>query len=459
MGTRPKGKKQLTRRGVLKTGATALGGGALLLGNGGTPLDAAPAQAQAPAVATGTQTGRPFRGLVRHEATLDVQEMRLLPIDPRQVVIRSLAVAPCYTIVRGALATNPIRRAEVPNHCGFGVVEAVGPMVKRVQVGDRVVVAGTSQCGQCYQCLHGRPDYCQFTFFSNAPGVEPFAPFAQFRDGTPVYAQAGIGGMSEIMTAFEEYCVPVFTDLPAAQLTLLGDQLASGFAAGHADMHFQPGSDVVVFGAGPVGLGAVQAARVMGAGQVIVVDPIRYRREFSMKLGATTTLDANAEGDGIVERIRELCRGPNDRRFAGGNTWGRAGNAAMSRGADFVVEAAGLQTLPPKVEAQPDPSNVKTVLQAWDSTRAGGHVMLMGFTLQPVPFPGVSLALLGRTIHPGQQGGLHVMRDIPRYVKLIERGVIDAQSVITKRYTLDQSVQAVQDTADRTIITGVIEFS
>ena len=108
--------------------------------------------------------------------------MRLLPIDPRQVVIRSLAVAPCYTIVRGALSTNQTRRAEVPNHCGFGVVEAVGAMVKRVQVGDRVVVAGTSQCGQCYQCLQGRPDYCQFTFFSNAPGVEPFAPFAQFRD-------------------------------------------------------------------------------------------------------------------------------------------------------------------------------------------------------------------------------------------------------------------------------------
>jgi S-(hydroxymethyl)glutathione dehydrogenase/alcohol dehydrogenase len=456
MGTRSTRKPQLTRRRVLKAGATALGGGALALG--GNAVEGA-AQAQAPAITTGTQTGRTFRGLVRHDATLDVQEMRLRPIDPRQVVIRSLAVAPCYTIVRGALATNPIRRAEVPNHCGFGVVEAVGAMVKRVQVGDKVVVAGTSQCGQCYQCLHGRPDYCQFTFFSNAPGVEAFPPFAQFRDGTPVYAQAGIGGMSEIMTAFEEYCVPVFTDLPAAQLTLLGDQLASGFAAGHAEMVFQPGSDVVVFGAGPVGLGAVQAARVMGAGQVIVVDPIKYRREFAMKMGATTTLDANAEGDGIVERIRELCRGPNDRRFAGGTTWGRAANAVISRGADFVVEAAGLQAMPPKVETQPDPSNVKTVLQAWDCTRAGGHVMLMGFTLQPVPFPGASLALFGRTIHPGQQGGLHVMRDLPRYVKLIEKGKIDAQSVITKRYTLDQSRQAVQDTADRTIITGVIEFA
>jgi S-(hydroxymethyl)glutathione dehydrogenase/alcohol dehydrogenase len=456
MGIESNGKRRLTRRRVLKAGATALGGGATLLT--GAP-ELAAQQAQAPAVLTGTQTGRTFRGLVRHDSTLDVQQMRLLPIDPRQVVIRSAAVAPCYTIVRGALSTNPIKRAEVPNHCGFGVVEAVGPMVKRVQVGDRVLVAGTSQCGQCYQCLHGRPDYCQFTFFSNAPGVEPFAPFAQFLDGTPVYAQAGIGGMSEIMTAFEEYCVPLFTDLPAAQLTLLGDQLASGFAAGHADMHFEPGSDVVVFGAGPVGLGAVQAGRVMGASQVIVVDPIKYRREFSMKIGATTTLDLTAEGDGIVERIRELCRGPNDRRFAGGVSWGRAANAVMSRGADFVVEAAGLQAMPPKVEPQPDPTNVKTVQQAWDCTRAGGHVMLMGLTLQPVSFPGASLAIFGRTIHPGQQGGLHVMRDIPRYVKLIERGVIDAKSVITKTYTLDESRQAVQDTADRTIITGVIEFS
>jgi hypothetical protein len=136
---------RLSRRHLLKSGAAAgAAAGAAVLGGGGA------LRAQAPGVITGTQTGRTFRGLVRHSTTLDVQELRLLAVDKRQVVIRSTAVAPCYTIVRGALSTTSIRRAEVPNHCGFGIVEAVGADVKRVQVGDRVVVAGTSQCGQCY---------------------------------------------------------------------------------------------------------------------------------------------------------------------------------------------------------------------------------------------------------------------------------------------------------------------
>jgi S-(hydroxymethyl)glutathione dehydrogenase/alcohol dehydrogenase len=441
------------RRALLTRGAAAVAGAAAL---GAGRAEAGPLQqqsGQAPAIVTGTQTGRSFRGFVRHGTGAGIEQMRLRAIDPRQVVVRSLATAPCYTSVRGALATSNTQRATIPNHAGFGVVEAVGALVKRVQAGDRVIVAGTSQCGQCYQCLHGRPDYCQYTF-----GGDVFPAFADLNDGTPVFAEAGIGSFSEIMAVFEEYCVPVFTDLPAQELTLLGDQLASGFAAGHSLVRFEAGSDVCVFGCGPVGIGVVQAGRVANAAQVIAIDPVKYRREFALKMGATTVLDPNAEGDGIVEKVRELCKGKTNRKFAGGTYWG-GGLNAIARGADFTVEAAGLQALPPTVEAQPDPTNVKTVRQAWDVTRMGGHVMLMGLTTADVSFPGVSLAILGRTIHPGQQGGLHVMRDLPRFVRLMEKGVLDAKSMITRTYRIEETRQAIQDCADRSVMVGVVLYT
>lgn len=175
--------------------AAALGGAGLML----PKTLAAGQERRAPAALRNPIAGRPFRGYVRYGTGGSVQDLRLLPIQPRQVLVRTEAVVPCYTISPGSLATTPLQNAEVPNHSGVGIVEAVGSLVKRVQPGDRVIVAGTSECGQCYQCLHGRPDYCQFTFTAG-----PWPPFAELSDGTPVTPQGGLGGFSELMTVFEE---------------------------------------------------------------------------------------------------------------------------------------------------------------------------------------------------------------------------------------------------------------
>jgi S-(hydroxymethyl)glutathione dehydrogenase / alcohol dehydrogenase len=433
----------VSRRGMLKTGAAAAVGGAALA-----------AQAtRAAAQIAGSNSGRKFRALVRYKTGAAVEELTLLPIQPREVVVRTQASGVCYTIVGQVLGKQNVNSPSIPNHSGMGVVEEVGPLVKRVQVGDRVIVPGTPQCGQCYHCLQGRADWCQF--LSTAPPH----PMAKLSDGTLVTEGGALGGLSELMVVTEEYCCPVFTDVSAAELTMLGDTAGTGLAAGHNLAPIEPGSDVVVLGAGAVGLGAVQAARILGAAQVIVVEPIKYRRELAMKLGATLVLDPNVEGKGLVEKIRELCKGPTDRRFAGGRAWGDD-LFAVPRGPDFTIEAVGGDTVPPKVEAGPDPTGVLPLRQAWEFTRAGGHITTLGFGQRgDVSFPAWAFANRGRTFHAGQQGGLNMMRDLPRYVKLIEKGSFDAKSMVTATYPLDRAMEAVQAVADRTQVGAVITFA
>jgi len=408
---------------------------------------------QAPAQLTGTNAGRRFKAFVRHGTGASVEELRLHAIQPREVLVRTQASAVCYTIVGGALATTNVPQASIPNHSGMGVVEEVGPLVQRVQKGDRVVVPGTPQCGVCYQCLHGRADWCQFL------DTAPAHPLAEMSDGTQIFEQAGLGGLSELMVVPEEYCCPVFTDLPAEQLTLLGDTVGTGLAAGRDLVQIEPGWNVVVQGAGPVGMGAIQAARLANAGQVIVIEPIRSRREIAMKVGGTIALDPNAEGSGLIARIQSLCKGVTDRRFAGGRISGN-GRLAVPDGADFTINAVGSDWFPPKVEIGPDPTAILPLQQCFDFTRAGGHIVMLGVAWRGnVSFNAAQFSNRGRTFYSGQQGGLNMLRDIPRYVKLIEKGVIDMKSMVSATYPIERTREAIQAVGDRTVLGAVITFA
>jgi S-(hydroxymethyl)glutathione dehydrogenase / alcohol dehydrogenase len=408
---------------------------------------------QASAQRTGTNAGRRFKAFVRHGTGASVEELRLHAIQPGEVLVRTQASAVCYTIVGGALATTNVTQASIPNHSGMGVVEEVGPLVQRVQKGDRVVVPGTPQCGVCYQCLHGRADWCQFL------DTAPAHPLAEMSDGTPIFEQAGLGGLSELMVVPEEYCCPVFTDLPAEQLTLLGDTVGTGLAAGRDLVQIEPGWNVVVQGAGPVGMGAIQAARLANAGQVIVIEPIRSRREIAMKVGGTIALDPNAEGNGLVAKIQSLCKGVTDRRYAGGRISGN-GRLAVPDGADFTINAVGSDWFPPKAEIGPDPTAILPLQQCFDFTRAGGHIVMLGVAWRGnVSFNAAQFSNRGRTFYSGQQGGLNMLRDIPRYVKLIEKGVIDMKSMISATYPIERTREAIQAVGDRTVLGAVITFA
>jgi S-(hydroxymethyl)glutathione dehydrogenase/alcohol dehydrogenase len=426
----------------------------LLAGAGGAAAIAASATAQprrrAPAVARGAVAGLPFRAFVRHGTEGSIVDLKLRDIGPTQVVVRSRASCACYTVTSAVLGSDAMKTPTIPNHSGMGVVEAVGAQVRRMRVGDRVLVSGTPWCGHCKQCLSGTPEWCNYL----APGGVPNEPIAEMADKTGVIEAAVIGGLSEIVVAYEEYCVPIFSDIPDDQIAMLGDTGAVGIAATSVYDPVQIGQNVVIFGAGPIGLAAVQGARAQAAGQIIVIEPVRYRRDKATQFGATSVLDPNIDTETLVARIRELCASRTDRLEAGGQVPGN--NRFSMRGADLVVEASGLDRYPPAVEKGPDPTGLLALRQAWEVTAPGGSLVTLAVQQGDIAFPASLFCLSGKRIYGGQMAGMNVMRDTPRFITAMEKGAVDIGALITSRRPLEEVKPAFQSVADRTEIGVVI---
>jgi len=459
----------LSRRRLLKQGAAAAG--AVVAGTAGpeVPASKESAYAQAPAIAT----ARLFkawisRGTGRNRTTL--QDVRLRPISGRQVVVRTEATNLCYSnsaLVLGmtdpppatgaAAATNSLAAgtatmALIQGHGGVGIVDAVGPDVRRVQVGDRVCVSGTPQCGSCYHCLRGRADVCQL-LGRNLPA--DFVPIAEMRDGTPVYANSHIGGLAELMVTFEEWVVPVVSKAPAVDLGMvLACVSVAGLGATVSGTlaQLQPGSTVAVVGCGPLGLSAVQGARIGGASTIIAIDPVRMRRDVALKVGATHVLDPNAESN-IIEKVRSLSAGPTSRTWSGGRD---SGGRRSGAGADLVVEAVGMELAAPKVERGPDPSAILPVQQAYEMASSGGDVITTGLIRGTIALPAFLFAIGGVSHHGGQAGGTNPMRDIPRYVELLHSGRYDTKTMITRAVPLKDMLAAYEEVIYRQAVTVIM---
>jgi len=460
----------ISRRQLLKKTAAAAGTAAIAGQSTST-------SGQAPAVVT----ARRFRAWVTRGFGSDrttLQELTLRPISGRQIVVRTEATNLCYSNVPFVLSLQapaaaggradgppggppaggaaaggrgaPPQRGTIQGHGGVGIVEAVGPQVRRVQVGDRVCVSGTPQCGSCYQCLRGRADMCQYLSDNN------LAVIAEMTDGTPVVANSHIGGLAELMVTNEEWVVPIFTKASAADLGMACSCVAvAGLGATTSPTlaPVQSASTAAVVGCGPLGLSAVIGAKLAGASTIIAIDPIRVRRELALKLGATHALDPNTAGLDVVARVRELTRFPTDRFQSGGrNSGGLLGGA----GADFVIEAVGADAVPPKMEAGPDPTGILPMRQAYEMTAPGGHVITTSLPRGNITLPGVLFSIGGRTHHAGQAGGSQPMRDIPRYVAMLDAGQFNARALATTVVRLDDMLPAYEQVAYRTTVTAIM---
>jgi len=458
--------KSVSRRGVLKAaGAAAVAGGASALLGGGKMA----AQQGAPAVMTNTQAGRKFRAYVKSGPALPtVVELKARGLTQREILVRVEAAQTCYTSVDECLIPGtPARQATIVGHGGVGIVEAVGPQVISSRVGDRVVIALHASCGRCYNCLWMQSSQCLNR------GAASTIPTADMADGTPVWSATG--AMSELTIVQEEEAVPVFTDVSPADMSMLTCVGNCGLGMTMTNCPINVASDVVIFGAGPVGLSSVQGAKLKGATQIIVVEPIAYRREIAMKLGATAVLDPNKYkrvartsgggagagtranfgrdedrwNDELVDHIREMCKMKTDRLFAGG---GRIGP-------DHVIDAAGGDKVKPKVEQGPDPTGVASLQQGWALlSRIGTFVTCsVGHPDNAmVEIPADQFADSSKHHWASTDGGTNDRRDIPRFVKLMEHGQLSMKALVGKTYPLNQAQEAYQVCADRTVVATVV---
>jgi Zn-dependent alcohol dehydrogenase len=344
---------------------------------------------------------------------LVVEEVDLLPPAPDGVIVRTGASAFCITDCTNQRGDLGKKLPTVLGHSGMGVVEEVGPLVTRTKVGDRVIVPGTPECRQCYWCIHGRPDQCAHLVVGQ--------PQIATRAGGEALTSSGGGGTyAEGMRVRESWVFPVETDLPDEQLGLIGCGITSGMGAVFNAARVEPGSSVAVLGAGHLGLWMIQAARVAGAAQIIAVEERADRRALAGELGATDLVDP-ADGD-TVEQVQALTGG---------------------RGADYALEAAGPAT--------------STELALLLSRRAG-VVVLTGLQslVATVTYSQFELALRGRDVRSCQNGRCVMSRDIPRFIGMVERGVVDAGPIITALYPLEQINDALANSGARKDLTGVI---
>jgi S-(hydroxymethyl)glutathione dehydrogenase/alcohol dehydrogenase len=476
----------VSRRDLLRTGAAALAasGAAALLPQAavaaqGRGEGAAPAPVAAPALGVAQKgvvfwgnnaagidpdsilaerqgptktTGMKFTALVRYGTTLQNETLTLLPLHPLHVVIRMHASQTCYSSTGQLITNNTAPIAVVAGHGGIGVVEEVGRLVKRVKAGDQVMLATTPNCGVCQNCLSGRGDLCNTRL--------PAIPNATMSGGTPVYMTAppmGPAGYSEIIVSDEDWVVPIFTKVAPVETSILACVGGTGLGLAMCRFPIEAGSDVAIFGLGPIGASAVQGARIQGAKTIVGIDPIRYRRELALKLGATHVLDPNElRGNALIAKIRELTPDdvPAGRRYAGERTPGPM----------YVLEAVGGTRLPipSGVEAPADMSGVEPLQQAWTVTRASGFVRTCSIghpAGASVSFPAGQWANANKTHVPGNYAGVQALRDLPRFIRLIERGQFDAKALVGKVFKPNQMKEAVQVAADRSAITSVIDFT
>lgn len=346
-------------------------------------------------------------------------------INPHDAILRVTKSTTCGSdlhFIDGYLPT--MREGDVIGHEFMGEVLEVGPEVKKIRKGDRVVVPSIIACGQCW--------YCQHDLFSHCDNTNPKAELQEPLFGYPT---AGIYGYTHAFGGYagahaqyvrvpfaDNDCFKVPEGLSDEQALFASDAAPTGYMG--ADFcNIQPGDIVAVWGCGGVGLMAQQSAYLLGAERVIGIDRFPERLQMAREHARAETIDYTAV-DSVVETLKEMTGG---------------------RGPDACIEAVGMEAHGTGLQYAYD--KVKQLLhlhtdrgealrQAILACRKGGTLSILGVYGLVDKFPIGTVMNKGLTVRTAQQ---HGQKYVPRLLEHAVRGELDPSYLVTHRFSLEDA--------------------
>lgn len=358
-----------------------------------------------------------IKAAVCHEfgAPLVIEDIKLRAPEIGEVEVTLDAVAICHSDISYASGAWGGSLPAVYGHEAAGVVSAVGPHVGSVAVGDSVVVTLIRACGTCPSCAGGVPTSCQ------TPYDGDHGPIRTMEDGKLHQAMA-CGGFAEKVVVDQKQLVKISDKIAKDAASLIACGVITGVGAVVNAAGLRAGQDVVVIGAGGVGLNAIQGARIAGARRIVAVDMSEEKLDDARAFGATHGVLATLEAP-----------------------WKAAMKALGGKGAEAVIVTVGA---------------IPAYEQAPRYLGAGGKVIMVGMPHSGAmaEYEPVMLAALGQGMVGSKMGDVVIQRDIPWMVDLYEQGRLQLDSLISGRWRLDQINEAIADTKAGKARRNVIVF-
>lgn len=314
----------------------------------------------------------------------EVKEPQLA--EPTDVLVKVTTAAICGSDIHAKHGLIPgIPPGTIIGHEFVGVVTETGNGVKRFKTGDRIAAPAGIFCGNCPACKRNEVQYCHN---------------GAVWGGGEIFGKGLPGAQADYVRVpnADVNLLPIPDSVTDSQAIFVGDVFSTGYHAAH-EGGIKAGDTVVIFGCGPIGLGALVSAWQFGPKQVFAVDMLENRLSLARHYGAETI---HAGEESVLEKIQAATHG---------------------LGADVAIEAIG---------------NPDAFAQALKSVRRGGHVSVVGLFSDPVQLPIQELVYYGVQITMGL-GNVYWM---DRLMGLIEAGRVDLTPLATHRFPLEDALEA-----------------